>query len=364
MVMGYPGRTQRFQTASMLELMIKKQDVSIAARTLKQNIMKEGMEADPAVRLQYANKYAGSSNGWKKWIGEKKAFEDLNIIGREEQKEADFMKWVNANKKRKAAYGSALTEIKTVINNSTADEVAYRLLIEAPFGLGICNLVGDFAQGMMKTLRANDKDTVAALEAGKEATLEAYKDYYEPLERKLASGMLKFYRENARPEDYLEIEGYDFATMDIDAYVNDLFNHSFLASEQSMKNAELKTRADFINDPAVTLYNAVTTVFLKLRSSLLKSNAAINAGSKTFAAGLLEWEKGQPSYPDANSTMRLTYGTVKGYSPADGVVYKYYTTLAGVIEKEDPDNYEFRVPAKIKSLYEAKDFGQIGRAHV
>ena len=138
MVMGYPGRTQRFQTASMLELMIKKQDVSIAARTLKQNIMKEGMEADPAVRLQYANKYAGSSNGWKKWIGEKKAFEDLNIIGREEQKEADFMKWVNANKKRKAAYGSALTEIKTVIDNSTADEVAYRLLIEAPFGLGIC----------------------------------------------------------------------------------------------------------------------------------------------------------------------------------------------------------------------------------
>ena len=80
MVMGYPGRTQRFQTASMLEQMIRKQDVSIAARTLRQSIMKEGMEADPAVRLQYANKYAGSSNGWKKWIGEKKAFEKLNIM--------------------------------------------------------------------------------------------------------------------------------------------------------------------------------------------------------------------------------------------------------------------------------------------
>ena len=145
--------------------------------------------------------------------------------------------------------------------------------------------------------------------------------------------MLKFYRENARPEDYLEIEGYDFATMDIDAYVNDLFNHSFLASEQSMKNAEIKTRADFINDPAVTLYNAVTTVFLKLRSSLLKSNAAINAGSKTFAAGLLEWEKGQPSYPDANFTIRLTYGNVKPYDPKDGVHYNYYTTTKGILEK-------------------------------
>ena len=102
----------------------------------------------------------------------------------------------------------------------------------------------------------------------------------------------------------------------------------------------------------------VDTVYLKLRKPLTDSGAKIAAGSKAFAAGLLEWEKDKPSYPDANSTMRLTYGTVKGYSPADGVVYKYYTTLAGVIEKEDPDNYEFRVPAKIKTLYETKDFGQ------
>ncbi len=356
MVMGYPGRTQRFQTASMLEQMIKKQDVSIAARTLRQNIMKEGMEADPAVRLQYANKYAGSSNGWKKWIGEKKAFEDLNIISREEQKEADFMKWVNANKKRKAAYGSALTDIQECIDKTSADELAYRLLMEAPFNIGLCDLVGEFAQGMMGQLQVNAEDTLAALHAGKDAV--SYKDYYEPLERKLAAGLLKFYRDNARPSDFLEIEGYDFATMDIDSYVKDLFDHSFLASEVNLKNADLKSRTDFVNDPATKLYNAIVSVYLNLRAPLLKANATLSAGSKAFAAGLLEWEKGKPSYPDANSTMRLTYGTVKGYSPADGVVYKYYTTLAGVMEKEDPNNYEFRVPAKVKALYEAKDFGQ------
>ena len=356
MVMGYPGRTQRFQTASMLEQMIKRQDVSIAARTLRQSIMKEGMEADPAVRLQYANKYAGSANGWKKWIGEKKAFENLNIIGREEQKEADFMKWVNASKKRKAAYGSALTDIKACIDETSADELAYRLLMEAPFNIGLCDLVGEFAQGMMGQMQVNAEDTLAALQAGKDAV--SYKDYYEPLERKLAAGLLKFYRDNARPSDFLEIEGYDFATMDIDSYVNDLFDHSFLASEANLKNADLKSRTDFVNDPATKLYNAIVSVYLNLRAPLLKANAVLSAGSKAFAAGLLEWEKGKPSYPDANSTMRLTYGTVKGYSPADGVVYKYYTTLAGVMEKEDPDNYEFRVPAKVKALYEAKDFGQ------
>lgn len=358
MVMGYPGRTQRFQTASMLEQMIKKQDVSIAARTLRQNIMMEGMEADPAVRLKYANKYAGSSNGWKKWIGQKKAFANLNIIGREEQKEADFMKWVNANKKRKAAYGSALTDIKAAVDESSADELAYRLLAEAPMNIGLCNLVSDFASGMMKQMIENKEDSVAALNAGKAATAADYRDYYEPLERKMTAGLLKFYRDNARPADFLEIEGQDFATMDIDAYVNYLYDNSVLASEETLKAAELKSKADFLQDPAVALYNSIMKVYMKLRKPLIESGAKIAAGSKAFAAGLLEWEKGKPSYPDANSTMRLTYGTVKGYSPADGVVYKYYTTLAGVIEKEDPDNYEFRVPAKIKSLYETKDFGQ------
>ncbi len=362
MIMGYPGHTQRFQSAASLEAMIKRQDVSIAARTLRQNIMKEGMEADPTVRLQYASKYAGSSNGWKKWIGEKKAFENLNIIGREEKKEAAFMKWVNSNKKRTAEYGSALTDIKSAVDSSIADALAYRLLLEAPFNIGLLDLVGDFAQGLMSQVRSNPEDTTAALQAGKDAVLPAYKDYNEPLERKMAAGLLKFYRDNARTSDYPEIEGYDFTTMDIDKYVDYLFDNSFLASEEKLKNSTLTSVSDFSNDPAVTLYNAVVSVYLPIYKNLRASEAKISEGHKTFAAGLLEWEKGKPSYPDANLTMRLTYGTVKGYSPADGIDYKYYTTLAGVMEKEDPDNYEFRVPAKVKELYNAKDFGQYANA--
>ncbi len=362
MIMGYPGHTQRFQSAASLQEMIKKQDVSIAARTLRQDIMKEGMEADPTVRLQYASKYAGSSNGWKKWIGEKKAFENLNIIGREEEKEAAFMKWVNANKKRTAEYGSALSDIKASVDSSTADALAYRLLIEAPFNIGLLDLVGDFAQGLMSQREINPDDSTAAIQAGKDAVLPSYKDYNEPLERKMAAGLLKFYRDNARPSDYLEVEGFDFATMDIDKYVDYLFDNSFLASEEKLKNSNLSSLKDFSNDPAVTLYNAVVSVYLPIYKRLRVSENVISEAHKKFAAGLLEWEKGKPSYPDANLTMRLTYGTVKGYSPADGIDYKYYTTLAGVIAKEDPDNYEFRVPAKVKELYNAKDFGQYANA--
>lgn len=358
MIMGYPGRTQRFQSASMLEQMIKRQDVSIAVRTLRQSIMKEGMEADPVVRLQYANKYAGSSNGWKKWIGEKKAFEKLNIIGREEQKEAEFTKWVNGNKKRKAAYGSALEAISNVTKSSSDDDVAFRLLMEAPFKVGLCDLVGAFAQGMMAQRGINPEDTLAMFQAGKDAVKPLYKDFNEPLERKIAAGLLKYYRDNARTSDFLSIGDRDFATMDIDAYVDSLFDSSFLSSEAKLDSKNITCQEDFVNDAATEYYNAVVTAYLPLYQRMSSYNAKLASANKSFAAGLLAWEKGQPSYPDANSTMRLTYGTVKGYSPADGVTYKYYTTLTGVIEKEDPDNYEFRVPAKIKALYEARDFGQ------
>lgn len=358
MIMGYPGRTQRFQTAAQLEQMLARQDISIAARTLRQNIMKEGMEADPTVRLQYANKYASSSNGWKKWIGQKQSFAKLNIIGREEQKEADFTKWVNSNKKRKEAYGSALGQVKEAVDNMAPTVMASTLLLEAPYNVGIAQNSMRWLMAYTNSIKANPSDTAAAVKAGTDAACAAFKDFNEPLERKLAEGLLEFYRNNAEEADYLDIPGHNFAKMDIRAYVDSLFDNSIFSPEEKLRGIENLTAGTVTSDPASLLYNAVINVYLKFA----KKNAALAPelaeGSKAFAAGLLEWEKGQPSYPDANFTMRLTYGSVKAYSPADGILYRYYTTIDGVMEKEDPSNYEFKVPAKLKELYEAKDYGQ------
>lgn len=358
MIMGYPGRTQRFQTAAQLEQMIARQDISIAARTLRQSIMKEGMEADPTVRLQYANKYASSANGWKKWIGQKQAFAKLNIIGREKQKEADFTKWVNSNKKRSAAYGNALDQIKMAVDSSDAALMATTTLLEAPYNIGIGQTAIHWLVGYTGALKENPSDTAAAVKAATDAACAVFKDYNDPLERKIAAGMLDFYRKNAKPENYLEIPGYDFATMDINDYVNYLFDNSIFASEEKLRGTENLTSAMVAADPAYQYYEALISVYLKLTVDQRKWAEPLAEGSKDFAAGLLEWEKGQPSYPDANFTMRLTYGSVKAYSPADGILYRYYTTLDGVMEKEDPSNYEFKVPARLKELYAARDFGQ------
>ena len=358
MVMGYPGRTQRFQTASQLKQMLARQDISVAARTLRQSVMKEGMEADPAVRLQYANKYASSANGWKKWIGQKQAFAKLNIIGREEAKEEAFSRWASSSKKRTEAYGDALGMISEAVDSTNESTMALYLLIEAPFNVGAPEVGMSWMMAYTGVLSKTPADTTAALEAGREATLAAFKDYNEPLERKIAVAMLDFYRKNAKPENYLNFAGFDFATMDIQEYVDWLFDNSIFSSLEKFNAAGDITVGTVAADPAYAYYNALMDVYMKVLPAQRKWSPQLAEGSRKFAAGLLEWEKGKPSYPDANSTMRLSYGTVKAYSPADGILYRYYTTLNGVMEKEDPENYEFKVPAKLKELYNARDFGQ------
>ena len=353
MIMGYPGRTQRFQTAAQLKQMLAEQRIAIDARTVRQDIMWEAMCADPSVQLKYANKYASSANGWKKWQGEELAFANLDIIGREEQKERDFMAWVNQKSDRIKAYGSALKQIEDGINASAEAENAVALLSEGPYRIELVGHAGRLTQAVSRG--GQDPKVLGQVEP-------AYRDYVVDLDRKEAVALLEFYRQRADKDDYLANlgEGFeDFENLDIPAYVNQLFDESAFTSYE--KVAELVNAGEWEKlwaDPAVKLFNSIMTSVMKRYPAMLAPSDDIDAGSKAFTAGLMEWEKGKPSYPDANSTMRLTYGHVMPYSPKDAVLYKHYSTVKGVLEKEDPENPEFIVPAKLKSLIETKDFGR------
>jgi hypothetical protein len=361
MIMGYPGRTQRFQTAAQLKEMLRTQDISIAARTVRQDLMWEARMADPVVNLQYANKYAGSANGWKKWIGMKQAFEKLNIIGREEQFEADFMDWVNARKGRQEKYGNALAQIEKSVEESAPSMEALVLLSES---IGRIEVLG-FANSFLRSIATIKKDDISYEEAMAKAVEvmaePLYKDYNEALDRKEAAALIAFYRDNVKDEDRIPLLGQDVREMDIPAFVDALFDSTAFTSAARVKE-RIKTESDLSNDPAGRLCGDMIMGMMKFRQHYMVGQQGLDEGAKAFTAGRLEWKKGEPSYPDANSTCRLTYGTVKAYSPQDGVLYKHYTTLKGVMEKEDPDNYEFRVPAKLKEIYAAKDYGQYANA--
>ena len=360
MVMGYPGRTQRFQTADQLEAMMEQYGIAVKARTVRQAVMKEGMESDPAIRLQYASKYASSSNGWKKWQGEQLAFKKLGIIPRERQKEAEFTAWVGQDARRQAKYGKALSQISEGVKGQRQAYADLYTLVESVSRIAPVGFVSTFGQAYSEA--ASGADSLKASEKAVEAVLAQMKDYNEPLEKKIAVAMLQFYRDNARPEVYLEGLGEDFATMDFKAYVDKLFAESAFTSPEKVKTLLGKRPGDCSDDPAMKLAEAMAARWSELSAPIRASRPLIAEGSKAFTAGLMEWKKDEPSYPDANSTMRLTYGQVMSYSPKDGVIYKHYTTLKGVMEKEDPSNYEFRVPALLKGLYDNKIFGQYADA--
>ena len=361
MIMGYPGRTTRFQTSPELKSQIEQNDIRIAARTIRQDVMLEDMLADPKVKIQYASKYSGSSNGWKKWQGMKLAFDKLDIIGRAEQEEAAFSEWVNASKKRKEKYGTALQDLANGIESGRDANNAFTKAFETVYKIELTNFALTLNMLANRGIRSG-QDTIEALKSAYEAIAGQYGDYSASTDRKVAKALLKHYRDIAEPANYLKNLPEDFADMNIDSFVDGLFNESVFTSAESLKAAIDEKGMDVLNDPAVKVGMSIYNECLQTQMLTMKSAQDLGKARQVYTAGLLEWKKGEPSYPDANFTMRYTYGKVGGYSPKDAVVYKHYTTLDGVMEKEDPDNWEFVVPEKLKELWKNKDFGQYGTA--
>ncbi len=357
MIMGYPGRTTRFQTSPELKFQIEQNDIRIAARTVRQEVMLADMLADPKVKIQYASKYSSSTNGWKKWQGMKLAFDKLNIIGRAEQEENAFSRWVNENDKRKAKYETALDDLANGVAAGRKDNLAFTTAYESIFKIELTTFALSLSNMFSRNVVAG-KDSVAALNDALKAVTAAYDDYSVATDRKVAKAMMNFYRENAAPENYPAGLSEDFATMDIDAFVDNLFDSSDFTSKEKLEKAVAEKGTGIFEDPACAVGKSIFAQTLAANVRASKSAEDLAAARKTYTAGLLEWKKGEPSYPDANFTMRLTYGTVGGYSPKDAVIYKHYTTLDGVMEKEDPDNWEFVVPEKLKHLWKTRDFGK------
>ena len=354
MVMGYPGSTQRYQTAAQLKQMVAENRVRIDARTIRQDLMWEAMCADPSVQLKYANKYAGSANGWKKWQGEELAFANLNIIGREEEKEAALKAWIEASPERKALYGDPVADIAQHVAQDADADLALTLVTEAPYRIELVGMAASLMNGMATGLRQG-KDSTEALAEAKSSLQRRYRDYVEELDRKETVALMEFYRKNAKPEDYL-FEGFD--TANFQEYADSLFDKSVFTSYEKLEAASDEA---IMADPAMECFYQIMGVVMHYYDQLYgqpEADAAYDLARKHFAAALMEWQKGQPMYPDANSTMRLTYGKVLPYSPKDGLSYWHYTTAQGLLEKENPEDPEFILPEGIKSLLLARDYGR------
>jgi len=345
MIMGYPGRTTRYQTSPELESQILNNDIRIAARTIRQDIMMEEMLADPAVKIQYASKYSGSSNGWKKWQGMKLAFGKLDIIGRAEQEEADFNKWANGSKKRAAKYGTVVADLAAAVEEMEPTQEAFTLAYETLYQVELTRAAIMYNSYFRRALKAQP-DTLEAHNSALAQLQGFYKDYSEKLDRREMRALLDFYRKNANSSLMVD-------DVDVDA----LYDASVFTSFEKLSAA---SQGQIMADPALGLSMQFMNIIWGTNAGVQEYSLKLAELRQTYTAGMLDWKGKAAGYPDANFTMRLTYGHVMSYSPKDAVLYRHYTTLDGVMEKEDPNNWEFVVPARLKEIWQNKDFGEYG----
>ncbi len=363
MVIGFPGSTERYLTASEVESRMRTEnDPRIAIRGARQEVLKAEMAASDKVRIQYAAKYASSSNYWKNSIGMNKAIVDNKVLELKRAQEQRFAEYAQA--KNNAEYASVVAKIDSLIASS--NDFNYSLYVFSEVLRPIEFLSPYTTLDRMKEA-INKKDNKAIAEIGdqlKKSYAQIHnKDYDHEVDRKVAKKLLPLYAEMSQDRpSFFEIIEKEYKN-DYDRFVDDLYDNSILASEENLNKFLKKPTVKAIEQD---LRDRMTASIMKYRKGLMstyyKNDAAMEPLHKTYVRGLCEMYEPTPKSADANFTMRLTYGNVKSYNPKDGVHYNYFTTLKGVMEKEDPNNDEFIVPEKLKQLYAEKDYGQYADA--
>ena len=351
MIMGFPGSTQRYMTSYEIDRMLEVENPQrIFIRGERQAILKEDMAASDKVRIQYASKYAQSSNYWKNSIGMSRGIKRLDVKGRKQEQEAAFRAWAAKNTLPTEGYVDALDKIRESVEETLPSYASLQYLQEA------------FLRAVEILTPARYSGSLKGAELEK-ALKGFYKDYNMPTDRRVAKRMFRIVKENCKelPSVFAEVIDKRFGG-DTDAYVDYLYDNSVFADEQRAL-AAVASGKELKEDPAAVLSESIVGKMRELSKAQKEGRQKYTDGHRLYIAGLMRMQPKKAWASDANFTIRLTYGRILPYNPADGIRYNYYTTLKGVMEKENPENpTEFTVPAKLKELYAAKDFGRYANA--
>ncbi len=367
MVLGFPGSTTRYMTSWEVQRLLDIEHPNrIKIRGIKQEIMMEDMKADPKVRIQYASKYSRSSNYWKYSIGQSRGLKNLGVVSKKQAEQEAFLDWVNQNSDRQELYGDALEMIREGVAESLEYASAWQYLLETIY-LGMESVRAGFGLRDLHAVLSNEEMEQEALDevikGMKEQAEDFFKDYHAETDKKVMTAMIELLLEDVEM-DYLPEFVQEVQTKykgDAEKYVDKYFAKSMMVDQERL-NAFLdnpKIRK-LEKDPTYQAAKSFLDKFGEMRVAMMSYNSKIDEGKRLYMKGRIEMYPDKDFYPNANSTMRLTYGTVGDYEPRDAVRYLHHTTLTGVMEKEDPDNYEFLVSPRLKELYEAKDYGPYG----
>ncbi|MGL5618168.1 MAG: S46 family peptidase [Tannerellaceae bacterium] len=362
MVMGFPGTTNRYYTSwEVAERRDIDNAVRINIRNLRQQAMLEEMLADPQVRIQYASKYAGSTNAYKNAIGTNWAINKRDFEGVKKQMQDELLAW--SQKNCRSNYIEAIQTLESIVADR-ADLRFRRAMLDEALLRGIEYVkVPASMDTLQAALIAKDKKAIAAALPVLQQAFDKFqnKDYSPAVDRKIAKVLLKEYTKlvpaGKRPA-YLELIDTKF-NGDTDAFVDFTFDTSIFASKENLAAFMKKPSLKQLNaDPMMNLAASVQEENATLKKALADFDSGYAIANRAYLKGLMEMKGELTMAPDANFSLRITYGQVKGYRPTDAVTYDATTTLDGVMDKEDPNNWEFVVSDKLKELYKQQDFGR------
>jgi hypothetical protein len=367
MVFGYPGSTNQYVPSYYIDMVknyINPKIIDI--RTKKIEIMEAAMNTDPLIRIQYSAKKSGIANSWKKWQGEILGLDKMNTIAKKQEFEAQVTRWVGGDDSRKAKYGSLLPAYKdlyaslkdfTLVNSYTNEVFNGAEAIN--FSRGIRNLIDLTEKNSAEDVIKKAKDNLIS------TSKDFFKDYNKATDKKLFVAVMTMYGENIDSK-WLVPEYIKFKTSckgNFAAAADKIYEKSVFTDEAKFtafvtgfnKSSIAKVKKD-----QLFLLGADASDFIanNVRGELSRISGEIQKLNKTYMAAQMEFDKTRVFYPDANSTLRVSYGKVMGYKSKDAVYFTHYTTLKGIIEKDNPAIYDYDVPAKLKELYATKDYGR------
>ena len=364
-VFGYPARTKEYLPSYAVEMITEVGNPKkIELRQTRLDIFKKYSTKDPKVRIQYASKDARVANYWKKMIGESGGVKRMKGIEAKQDFEAEFTKW--ALESENTQYANIIPEFKNLYQELTPINLALDYIKEAGLAIEIVKFANSFKTliALSNSKPINQDAVNKELAKLKSKTASFFKDYYQPIDEEVTVAMLRLYDENLDSE----YKPAFFNTINTkykgnyQAYTNYVFSKSIFDKEDKLisflDNYKPKQYKKLVKDPAFAIANELMKFYTEeIKNEIVIINNSIDSLQRIYMKAQMEMQPDARFYPDANFTLRVTYGTVNGYSPKDAVYYKHFTTLDGIMEKEDPDIYDYVVTDKLHELYENKDYG-------
>ena len=359
-VFGYPAHTTEYlpavavdQEANLIDPIV----VDLRGKVL--DIYNKYQEQDPKVRIQYAAKHANIGNGWKKWMGVTEGINNFKGVERKRFYEQSFQEWCLQSRSRHM-YIDLLKDFERNYKDLEPYQLAYTYLSEAGLRIELINFASKFAGLSRVTKDTDPAETEKMIASLRNASAAFFKDYYMPVDKEVAAMLIGEYMK-AQPSDFRPSFLNDIT--DVQKFVDNLFGKSVLADEASVNalldNFSVKYAKKLQKDPALMVFQNIMAFYVENIYQNLVAISDDNARlQRIYMKGQMEMEPEKRFSPDANFTLRVTYGKIEGFKPKDGMNYRHFTTLEGIMQKENPDIYDYVVEPRLKELYNTKDYGR------